>query len=236
LRDAEAANAALLKLKGAPLFNEKIGIMKLNPESLFGGDSWPCLRFGWFASVDPDPRNANVRGPALKPPQDPFAAVRQQRRIVFENIPHLPPRKAHKRQPFQAYELLHNFNVTYFTTSKKHSRALPSGKYVMITFFMADFETKDEAELAIAKYHGSILKGQKLHVSKWQIPRRFLGVSWDEARGGEHFSGRRDQGSAIGTNFEEVPIGLTRSLLNTCRLRYHGLLLSIRSILYPPIC
>jgi hypothetical protein len=44
-----------------------------------------------------------------------------------------------------------------------------------------------------------------MEVSKYQIPMRHLGASWDGGLKGGHRSGR-DQGSAVGTNYEHVSL------------------------------
>jgi hypothetical protein len=198
----------MLELQGAPLFDTNITICKYgepSPDATQKTRPYPCLDFGWYASLDPEPRNANVRGPAFQPPQDAFAALREQRRIVFDNMPET--KFGRERRIFDTYGLLHNFNVTWISAHMPRWSLMDFGKRVKRTSFMADFETQDEAEFVAAKYNGSIFEGRKLHVRKWQMPKKFLGASWDVTTGGEHFSGTRDQGSAVGTNFEEVCIG-----------------------------
>jgi hypothetical protein len=66
-----------------------------------------------------------------------------------------------------------------------------------------DFATKDEAEHARLKFNEFNWYGKIIGGAPWQVPMKHLGVSWYSGRKAGHFSGR-DQGSAVGTNFEEV--------------------------------
>jgi hypothetical protein len=130
------------------------------------------------------------RGPSLEPPKDVFAPLREQRTIAFSNFPDLPATDQ------RLYRLLHNSNVMW-VDKQNH-------KYRENLDIYIQFATRGEAERAKQQYNGFTLEGRRLGVSTWQIPRKYLGASWDSGRGGVHYSGSRDQGSAVGTNFEEV--------------------------------
>lgn len=66
------------------------------------------------------------------------------------------------------------------------------------------FATREEADAALHELDGFIWKGIKLRLRRWQVLRKYYGVTWSSGRPGEHFSGLRDQESAVGTNFEYV--------------------------------
>lgn len=149
------------------------------------------LRYGWVASTNPDFDQIESRGPSLEPPKDLLVPMREQRTVVFANFPDLP------NSGFRVYRLLHNFNVIWVDSHdlNKNTKGLD---------FYVQFATRGEAERAKQQYDGFPLEGRRLDVHTWQTPRKYLGSSWGSGRGGVHYSGRRDQGSAVGTNFEEV--------------------------------
>lgn len=100
------------------------------------------------------------------------------------------------------YRLLHSYDVTSLSWPQQRMQQSSDGKAKsLMTFIMVTFATRSEAERVQAQFDGWTYQGLELQVRPWQIPRKFLGASWDSGRGGGHFSGR-DQGSAVGTNFE----------------------------------
>ena len=64
-----------------------------------------------------------------------------------------------------------------------------------------DFATREEAEEVVQIFNGAKFANHKMEVSKYQIPMKHLGTSWDGGLKGGHQSGR-DQGNAAGTNYE----------------------------------
>jgi RNA recognition motif-containing protein len=186
LRDESSALAAVSELDGAALFDRTV-VLTSSPCPY--PNTFVSVRYGWFASTSPDYRKVDTRGPSLEYPKDVFAPLREQRTVVFVNF----PRVSNSSSCF--YRLLHNFNVIWadFINIKDKDDLLIS----------VSFTTRDEAERAKQQYNGFILEGRRLGCNTWQIPRKYLGASWDSGRPGVHYSGR-DQGSAVGTNFEEV--------------------------------
>jgi hypothetical protein len=84
-----------------------------------------------------------------------------------------------------------------------------SGAYIAI-----DFASYQEAETAKARFDGQLFQGSPMKVFNWQPARKYLGGgSWDSDRGGAHFSGTRDQGSAAGTNFERMQEEILRKAI-----------------------
>jgi len=186
-RDKASALAAVSELDGAALFNQRLTLTS-NPPILVPS-KLVYMRYGWFASTSPDYGKVETRGPSLEYPKDVFAPLREQRTVIFANFPDLP------KTEFLLYPLLHNFNVTWVDIINLRDKIDLLGS--------VQFATRDEAERAKQWYNGFILEGRRLVCHTWQIPRKYLGVSWDSGRAGVHYSGR-DQGSAVGTNFEEV--------------------------------
>lgn len=75
------------------------------------------------------------------------------------------------------------------------------------------FATREEATIAMDSLDGTVLFGRRLRVVESQIPMKSLGGrSWDSALPGMHYSGR-DQGSAVGTNFEAMQEELFRKAI-----------------------
>jgi hypothetical protein len=203
LRDVGSVDTAIAELDGACLFQQRVYLKKLTyrrarPATLM-------LFWGWLASTDPELSNANVRGPTTKPPKDVFAPVREQRRIGFMNLCSRGLNAGGENQvpAREVYRLLHNYNVTYWKPSMFQT-TLSTGRKITQEVSFVDFATRDEAKDVQDRFDGQMYNGHKLRVRPWQIPKKFLGASWDTGRGGEHFSGQRDQGSAVGTNYEEV--------------------------------
>jgi hypothetical protein len=107
------------------------------------------------------------------------------------------------------YALLHNYNVTSM------SQPVLYGKKEEVKCYMAiDFASYQEAEAVKATFYGHLFQGARLRVFNWQPARKCLeGGSWDSGRGGAHFSGKRDQGSATGTNFEHMQEEILREAI-----------------------
>jgi hypothetical protein len=202
LRDVGSVDTAIAEINGACLFQKRVYVRKFKHK---GSKFTVQLFWGWFASTDPELSNANVRGPTTKPPKDVFAPVREQRRLGFMNLCSRDPIVNGDNQvpAREVYSLLHNYNVTYWKPTNTQKTLSSGGKITQQCSFI-DFATRDEAKDAQNTFDGQMYNGHKLQVRPWQIPRKFLGASWDTGRGGEHFSGQRDQGSAVGTNYEEV--------------------------------
>jgi hypothetical protein len=157
------------------------------------------------------------------PPKDLFAPIREGKRLVFDNVPTFPRKSlnfGYKTIDFSKpalYKLLFSYNVTWVGDSVLYER-----KNDKIRAINVDFATKDEAEHAWLKFNEFNWYGNIIGVAPWQIPMKHLGVSWDSGRKVGHFSGR-DQGSAVGTSFEEVhyhhPFKATRIYKCTTNLR-----------------
>lgn len=199
LPDRATAEAAIAELQGSVVFDKRIilEILLQRPHVR----SSPNLQWGWFASTKPNPEDADFRGPFLAPPRDLFAPVREQRAVTFANIPSFQQKYTRTRETM--YELLHNYNVTSLGPPLQQRGTRNFGVKFPTTFIVVYFASRHEADDARSRFDGYVLEGQKLNVREWYLPMKYLGVSWESGYKGEHYSGR-DQGSAVGTNFEEV--------------------------------
>jgi hypothetical protein len=109
------------------------------------------------------------------------------------------------------YALLYNFNVTSVSRLVVHE---PRSKEYSGVYIAIDFASYEEAETAKGRFDGQLLQSSPMKVFNWQPARRYLGgKSWDSGRGGAHFSGTRDQGSAAGTNFERMQEEILRKAI-----------------------
>jgi hypothetical protein len=214
MHDEATASAAIKELNGASLFDSKLE-MSIKRQKRGQPERRPFLSTGWEASDRPEVGLAFLREPLLEPPKDLFAPVREGRRITFDNFPVLEkevletssllggPKKTGPLVDVSQtlmYQLLHNYNVTSLSRTVLYLRKPEKS---LIRALHVDFASKDEADHARLTFNNFSYHGSVLGVATWQIPMKHLGVSWDSGRKGGHFSGR-DQGSAVGTNFEEV--------------------------------
>lgn len=69
--------------------------------------------------------------------------------------------------------------------------------------FLVDFAQREVVSL----FNGVKLDDVTMEVAEYQVPMKYLGRSWDGGYKGAHRSGR-DQGSAVGTNFECVSLSM----------------------------
>lgn len=208
LRDEDSVHAAIEELQGAHLFGEKVVLSQLKQIHIAKGV--PDLGWGWTASQDPNPCKAQVRGPLTAPPADMFASVREQRRLVFSHLPQLEvqvkARRPASRTHTALYTLLHKYNVVCMSEVINTQKLMSDGQKADNIHVQVDLASRQEAINAEFEFNKSSLAGHKLAVHCWQLPMQHLGASWSTGRGSGHFSGVRDQGSAVGTNFEEVSI------------------------------
>ncbi|KAJ4375387.1 hypothetical protein N0V83_002474 [Neocucurbitaria cava] len=108
------------------------------------------------------------------------------------------------------YGLLHTFNITSVSTPIKHESGSGNLSGVMSH---VQFSTREEATTVIDSLDGTVLFGRRLRVVESHIPMKYLGGrSWDSGLPGTHNSGR-DQGSAVGTNFEAMQEELFRKAI-----------------------
>jgi hypothetical protein len=230
LPDNATAVAAAQELQGAPLFDGKVQIsMGLTRRKLNPFVNMPTLNWGWTATNNPDLSKVLGREILRDPPKDLFAPIREGKRLVFDNVPTFPGEslnlevvKGFKTIDFSKpvlYKLLFSYNVTWVGYSILYQR---KNDKQTVRAMNVDFATRDEAEHARLKFNEFNWYGNIIGVAPWQVPMKHLGVSWDSGRKARHFSGR-DQGSAVGTNFEEVhyyhPSKATRMYKCTANLR-----------------
>lgn len=139
----------------------------------------------------------NLLGPRMSPPRNIFAPYREGRVVgVTSSI---------KLVSTDMYKMFHAYDVDSLSSEIQYTRNRDKAD---ITALMVSFATRREAEEVVQVFDGYKIQGHKLLVKPWQLPRKFLGASWDGGRGGGHFSGR-DQGSAVGTKFESVSLSST---------------------------
>lgn len=199
LGNSEAAEAAIHDLDGTELFSRKVMIepAKVLSEVEVGTDS--DLKWGWWASDSNDHRHVNALGVRLELPKDIFRKRREGRTLATNNT-------AYGLNVPALYSLLHRYNVECLSRIVKYQKVKyhdPRSKTEEAATSKA-FATRKEADAALHELDGSIWKGIKLPLRRWQVPRKYYGVTWSSGRPGDHFSGLRDQGSAVGTNLEYV--------------------------------
>lgn len=209
MADESTAKAAVDELHGAALFDQRLGVRTLDVESLRTGQRrMPNFTWGWVASKVPN--RHSLRAPVMKAPRDIFRPVREGRRVVVD----LPSQA--QVSLAQIYELFHSYNVDATSWEIKYTQKVGGHER---SCYQLDFSTREEADDAVRVFHKYKYKGCRLQVAKYQIPLKYLGASWESGRPGAHFSGR-DQGSAVGTNYEHVSLALRTSIiLHATRLR-----------------
>jgi hypothetical protein len=101
--------------------------------------------------------------------------------------------------------MLHKFNILSISRARQQRiRDKDLSGWVLFV----DFATRQEAELALA-FSGTLLVGQEVIIAPSRLPLRYT-VSWDSGRPSGHNKSRRDEGSAVGTNFEAAQEELFR--------------------------
>jgi hypothetical protein len=211
MADESTAKAAVDELHGAALFDRKLGVRTID------GQMWKEKQhrtinysWGWVASNDLDYDEPNLRAPLMKAPKDIFRPIREGRRVVVD----FP--SAAQVWLRHIYALFHSYNVDATSWEIKYTQKTSGNRR---SWYSVDFSTREEADDAVRVFHEYNLNGCRLHVAKHQIPLKYLGASWDSGHPGAHFSGR-DQGSAVGTNYEHVSLALRTSvILHATRLR-----------------
>ena len=193
LTDKKAAEAATQVLHKAPLFDARVMVEALKSGLIFS--QRPHLAWGWTASKDSNPENAILGAPCFQRPTNVFQSIREGRRVGFDMLYHGAPLNID-----DLYKLLHNYNVKCIGKGYHYFRQLVRRR---CSFF--DFATREEADQVVQIFNGIKLNGFELEVSKYQIPMKYLGTSWDGGLKGGHRSGR-DQGSAVGTNYDYVSL------------------------------
>jgi hypothetical protein len=165
LSDVGSIDVAISELNGAPLFDRRVTVEMYHPPSKNAHKL--DLTWGWHASTDSDPYNADVRGVATEPHMDIFAPVREQRRIGFRYIPSARPVKigvgpwSSEMVTQTMYRLLHDFNVTS-TAITRQTETLITGHRVKTIAVFVDFQTRDEAKRAQSAFDGRMYDGQRL--------------------------------------------------------------------------
>lgn len=150
---------------------------------------------GLDASKDPREEIVILRAPYLRPSKDIFWSVREGRRLGVDT----PSDK--RLHPVRLYALFHDYNVESMGDLIKYTRR-PQRRHTL----PIDFYRVGEADQVVHVLDAVKFKGMTMEVRKWQIPMKYFGgTSWDGGRKGGHRSGR-DQGNAVGTNFEYVSL------------------------------
>jgi hypothetical protein len=211
MADESTAKAAVDELHGAALFDQRLGVRIIDVETLREKHHGkPNFTWGWVASKVLNYDDPNLRAPDMKAPKKIFRPIREGRRVVVDFPSAAQVKLRH------IYALFHSYNVDATSWEIKYRQKSDGHKRAC---FQLDFPTREEADDAVHVFHEYKLNGCRLHVAKYQIPLKYLGASWDSARPGAHFSGR-DQGSAVGTNYEHVSLDLRTSVIShATRLR-----------------
>jgi hypothetical protein len=208
LADKKAVEAATQVLHNAPLFDRRVSVKAANFE--LKTDTKAYLGWGWTASKDSNRENAVPRAPCFQRPTNIFQSVREGRRVGFDTADLGPTLNVD-----DIYKLLHNYNVMCASKPIKYNRGLVRRHCKFV-----DFATREEADQVVQIFNGAKLHGLKMEVSKYQIPLKHLGASWDGGLKGGHRSGR-DQGSAVSTNYEYVSFRSVHLSFDAGKLNAH---------------
>lgn len=203
LADLSPARLALSVLQNACLFNSRISISTL--ESHLRRKHLDCenilgVQRGWYASNDSPWQDAKLRQPHWTYPSDLFAPLRESRRLILFNLAN----KAHGQDVSTGfYGFLHEFNVQSVGTRFKYTP-----QFGELTEYAAnvDFATNSDADLALETCSGRVICGLPIRLARCKVPLKYT-TSWDTMwRGSGHNTTPRDEGSAVGTNFEEASL------------------------------
>jgi hypothetical protein len=195
LADEKAAKAATQVLNNAPLFDMRVRVEAIKMDVIEAQKGY--LNSGWIASKDSRPEHAILRALCFQRPTNVFQPVREGRRVGLDTLD-----IGSTIYPENSYKLLHDYNVMRVAKRITYTRkpVLQRRRCVFV-----DFATREEADEVVQIFNGAKFEGLTMEVSKYQIPMRHLGASWDGGLKGGHRSGR-DQGSAVGTNYEHVSL------------------------------
>jgi hypothetical protein len=106
---------------------------------------------------------AKLREPLWTPPKDLFAPLRESRRVVIENMPHFGRREA---APYMhLYRLLHSFDVLCCSGL---ARYIPKNGKISGYFIKVDFATKQDADIAMESYDGTVICD---HSTLWSVSK-----------------------------------------------------------------
>lgn len=141
-----------------------------------------------------------------RPPVDIFRPVREGRRVVVDYAGMLRLEQS-LLDTRRIYSMFHNYDVVSNIFTVHYKRKQDSRQRAAIHLAFCPRESADEAVSQLNKYKKD---GIEHNVSKWQMPLKHIGTSWDTGRKAGHFS-RRDQGSAVATNLESVGAGCRNS-------------------------
>lgn len=194
LANEKAAQAATQVLNNAPLFGRRVEVRAFELNTFTS--STPYLHWGWAASKDSRSENVILKAHSFQRPTNIFQAVREGRRVGFDTL-----EAPSSFTTTILYKLLHNYNVMCVAKKILYTRKSVQRRCCIFV----DFATREEADQVVQIFNGAKHEGFTLEVSKYQIPLRHLGASWDGGIKGGHRSGR-DQGSAVDTNYEYVSL------------------------------
>ena len=200
--DQQQAREALATLNNMVLFNKRVDIRTLadvDPEDHLNIHLRIGIERGWYASQSPSLWEASLREPCWEYPSDLFAPIRESRCLVMENMS--PPDVIKSKADPRVYELLHNFNI--LSCSEMLKSKVRQGERLTGFYMMFDFATRSEAEVALETLQGRLVGDTPVKLAVSKIPIKY-GGTWDTGRAAGHNTIIRDQGSAVGTNFEEV--------------------------------
>jgi RNA recognition motif-containing protein len=210
MADESTAKAAVDELDGAPLFDRRLvaRLFDIELARLAQPRQTKSATSGWVASRTQYMNS--FRAPLMSPPKNIFRLVREGRRVVMD----VPQQANFFLSDTSA--LFYNYNVDAVSLEVVYEQKSSKSRRKC---WHVDFSTREKADDAVRVFHKFKYKGSRLQVAKYQIPLKYLGASWDSGLPGAHFSGR-DQGSAVGTNYEHVSLAVRTSvILCATRLR-----------------
>ena len=160
LENREAVEGAIREVDGTALFSQKVvmGPAKVLSEEKIS--KHPDLRRGWWAS-DSNHHHAKTLGVRQEPPKDIFRPRREGRTLtMLDHGLGLPPPGI--------YSLLHKYNVECISKQVKYQDARNKTEKSLHNI---PFATREEAAQALHGLDGSIWKGIKIQLHKWQLSR-----------------------------------------------------------------
>ena len=134
-----------------------------------------------------------------QPPVDIFRPVREGRRIVVDyasltGLEHSFGDTRRTNSMFHNYDIVSNTSPVYY----KRRQGSPWKSAIHL-----DFCLRESADEAVSQFNMYKRDGIEHTVSKWQMPLKHIGSSWDGGRKGGHCSGRV-QVSPVATNLESI--------------------------------
>lgn len=186
---------AALELTGAPLFHERVTIVRWSPEKI-RDNGFPDYMWGWYANTSSSFNDISLRYPCTSVRSGAFEPYREGRSVVFYGLPMGTFRDPGLEQFI--YQLCHDFDVVSLSEAIRYQASNGARRLVDVIF-----EKKEDAQAVCDLYNNISYRGCRITVGIRRPPMKYLGASWDPGHNRAH-NRPRDLGSAKNTNFESV--------------------------------